>query len=100
MNVRKSVIVQRHAKHDGHRAVGQPVRDRDAQAFQKAQGAGGLVAEHRQPGQGLAPGRDHVGDDNQHAQQLLSGDVRSGDEPAENASQRDADQYREEAADQ
>ena len=87
MYVRERVVVQGHTKDDGHGAVGQPVGNGDAHAGQKAQGAGGLVAEHRQPGQGLAPGGDHVGDNHQHAQQLLTGDVRADHQPAQHGAQ-------------
>ncbi len=95
--VGEGVVVQAHTKDDGHGAVGQPVGNGDAHAGQEAQGARGLVAEHRQPGQGLAPGGDHVGDDHQHAQQLLAGDVGADHQPAQHGAQRHRHDDREEA---
>ncbi len=97
MYVRERVVVQAHTKDDGHGAVGQPVGNGDAHAGQEAQGAGGLVPEHRQPGQSLAPGGDHIRNDHQHAQQLLPRNIRADHQPAQNGAQRHRHDDRKEA---
>ena len=100
VDVGKRVIVQRHAQHDGDGPVGKPVRYLHAEARQEAKGAGAFIAEHRQPGQRLAPGGDHIGDHHQHTQRLFPGNVGPDDQPPQHRSQRHRYQHREQAHDQ
>ena len=58
--------MQRHDQNNGDRAVGQEVGHIEPHAGQQPQRAGTLVAEHRKPAERLRPGRDHIGDDDQH----------------------------------
>ena len=81
-DIGEGVVVHGHHDDDWHEAGGQGVGDRDAQAVQHAVAAHAGVAEDGHPGQGLAPGGDHVGDQDQGGQQTLAGDVRAHHEPS------------------
>ena len=100
LDVGEGVVVHGHAEHNGNRAIGQHVGNGNAQAGQKAVGAAGGGPEHRQPGQGLGPGGDHVGHGDQNAQELLAGDVGADHQPGQHRAQRHGDQRGEKAADE
>ena len=91
--------MQGHTKDDGDGAVGQPVGNRDAHAGQETQRTGGLVPEDGQPAHGFAPGGDHVGNDHQHADELLAGKVAADDQPGQNRAQWHGNQNRKQSAD-
>ena len=100
LNVRERVVVHGHAQHDGRGAVGQPVGNRDAHAGEEPVCAAGGRTEHRQPGDGLGPGGNHVGHGDENAQNLLAGEVGTDHQPSQHRAQRHGNQRGEEAADE
>ena len=99
-DIGKRVVMHGHAQDNGDGAISQPVRDREAQAGQESVCSAGGVAEHRQPAECLGPGGDHIGDDDQHAEDLFPRDIRANHQPGQNGTQRDGDDDHEHADDQ
>ena len=98
LDVGECIVVKGHAEHDGDRAIGQPVRNWYSQAPQKAVGAAGGSAEHRQPGQSLGPRGDHVRHGDQ--QDFLARQVRADHQPSQDGAQRHGNQRGANTADQ
>ena len=99
-DVGEGVVVHGHHDDDGHETGGQGVGHRDTQAVQHPVAAHAGVAEDGHPGQGLAPGGDHVGDQDQGGQKALAGDVRADHEPGHQRPQGHGDDRDEGADDQ
>ena len=89
--------MQHHNQDNGDGAVGQPVRNRHTQTSKEPKLSGTGVAENGEPRQRLAPGRDHIGDDNQHTDLLFHRNIGAYHQPSQNGTKRHRNQRHEEA---
>ncbi len=91
-NVGEGIIMQgKHTDH-GKGPVGDPVRDMPAHPVQNAGRTAERVAENRKPGLGFAPGRHHVGDDDQEGKHFFAGNVTADHQPGQDGAQRHSHQ--------